>query len=272
MIVSTFQRPPLGADDRWFFGILAGAAYPPLDKIQYETTFQPTLFKVAVSFSNSTIIVTPAQSEGVASPDPGNQLRLQAQKSYGLSYIVTSLYTSAVGEAFNENIRNLQVQRSIEPDVRNPKYMQLVQDAIADSVRAVMEDSLVALGSASLTRSNSTQTVFATATVSAVQIGSKPFIWAAFAINVIGLVGVSIGSYLLWRADVPVFEYCDIGCMAFGILQGVVVLTQDSRALMVADKIPWNGDARDERIGNFTAKLQFDAGNEVKELVSRRTI
>jgi hypothetical protein len=261
-IVSTFSKKPLGNDNRWMFAILAGSDYSVLDKLQCETTFRPTNFTITVSVTNGTITVSPLPSSQVSDPDLDNKLRMRALLSYGLLFVTTSLYTSAVGDAFNENIRNLKVQRAVPSDVQDPKYLDLVRDAVGDSVRAVMEDSLVALGSAALTRSNATVTAFATATRSAVQIGSKPFIWAVFIVNVVGLIVVSVGFCLLLRADVPIFEYSDLGSMAFGVLQGVVVLTQDSGAKVVGEEAPWTDDARDERIGNITARLRFATADE----------
>jgi hypothetical protein len=204
---------------------------------------------------NATIKVSRTAAAKAEDPDPTMNLRLVAVDSYGLSFVTTSLYTSTVGDSFIENIRNLQTSRSAWSDINNSSYRTLVLDAIADSVTAVMDDSLVALGSAALTFPNATQIVNATAKISAVQIGSRPFIWATVAINTIGLIGV-IASYLaLWRANVPVFEYSDIGCMVLGLIQGMVVVNQDDRVTR-EEQQAWDGDPNGHNIGRLKARLE----------------
>jgi hypothetical protein len=80
--------------------------------------------------------------------------------------------------------------------------------------------------------------------------------------QVLGLIAVCIESFILSRADVPIFEFCDVGSMAFGILQGRVVLEPDAKAVVVEEETAreWDGGARDERIGHWTARLSNGAG------------
>jgi hypothetical protein len=185
-IVSTFNKQPRASNTRWMFGMVAGRKYLPLNKTQCETTFRPSLFKIIVSLVNSTISVSRVDNVEVDDPDPTYNLREVASDNYGLSFISTSLYTSTVGDAFMANIRNLQTRRSVtSDDVNDAGYQAVVLDAIAESVMSVMDDSLVALGSASLVFPDATQVVSATAQTTAVQIGSKPFIWTVVVLNIL---------------------------------------------------------------------------------------
>jgi hypothetical protein len=253
-IVSTFQRGPINDDDRWMFGMVAGKDYRQLQNTQCQIKFTPSVFSVNVSMTDSTIKVSPIPSMVVSDPDPGMQLRRQALKSYGLSFTTTSLYGSAVGNAFLENIRSLQARKAFGTSLDDPAYKSVVLESVADSLTAVMDDALVALGSISLTMSNATQTVPANATILAVKIGTKPLIWSVLLVNLSGLVTVLVGLFLLRQADVPVFDFCDLGCMAFGIIDGAVVLTPDDRDVSIEDT-RWDGDARDERVGELRARL-----------------
>lgn len=154
----------------------------------------------------------------VDDPDPTHNLREVASDSYGLSFISTSLYTSTVGDAFMANIRSLQTRRSVtSDDVNDADYQAVVLDAIADSVMSIMDDSLVVLGSVSLVFPNTTQLVNATAHITAVQIGSKPFIRTVVVLNILGSLAVVTSYFLLRKATIPTFEYSDFGCIAVGI-------------------------------------------------------
>jgi hypothetical protein len=252
-IVSTFNRGPINDDTRWMFGMAAGGGYPQLDKIQCEITFEPSLFRVEVSPANTTIEVSRIEGVQVEDPDPTTNLRKVAADSYQLSYITTSLYTSTVGDSFTENIRNLQARRSVF-NTSSSAYKEVVLDAIADSVTSVMDDTLVALGSAALTFSNATQSSSAAARVAAVQIGSKTFIWLVVAINVLGSVGIVVSCVMLYKADIPTFEYSDIGCVAMGLRHGLAVLDEDG--VKVGGEQPWDGHPGHRHTGRLAMRLQ----------------
>ena len=252
-IVSTFNRGPVNDDTRWMFGMTAGGGYPQLDRVQCEITFEPSLYRVNVSPSNATIEVSRIENVLVDDPDPTTNLRKVATNSYQLSYITTSLYTSTVGDSFTENIRNLQANRSVF-DTDSPAYKAVVLDAIADSVTTVMDDSLVALGSAALTFSNATRSANVIARVAAVQIGSRTFIWLTVAINMLGCVAVAVGYLLLCKADIPTFEYSDIGCVAVGLRQGIAVLDEDGAD--VGGELSWDGHPGNRETARLAMRLQ----------------
>lgn len=229
-IVSTFNRGPSNDDMRWMFGMAAGGGYPQLDKVQCEITFEPSLFRADVSPANATMEVSRIEKVPVDDPDPTTNLRQVATNSYQLRYITTSLHKSTVGDSFAENIRNLQANRSVF-NISSPAYKAVVLDAIADSVTNVMDGSLVALGGAALTFPNATRSANVVARVAAVQIGSRTFIWLTVAINMLGCVGIAVGYIVLCKANIPTFEYSDIGCVALGLRQGIDVLDENGAAV-----------------------------------------
>jgi hypothetical protein len=256
-IVSTFNKQPRTSNTRWMFGMVAGQQYLQLNKTQCETTFQPSLFNIIVSLVNSTISVSRIDNVEVDDPDPSYNLREAASDSYGLSYVSTSLHTSNVGDAFMANIRSLQTRRSVtSSDVNDAGYQAVVLDAIADSVMSVMDDALVALGSAALVFPNATQVVKATAHISAVQIGSKPFIWTVVGLNILGSLAVVASYFVLRKAIIPTFQYSDVGCVAVGIDQGITVLEQvdDVQDDAIAR---WDGNPGSRLIGRLAMRLQL---------------
>lgn len=256
-IVSTFIKQLRTSDTRWMFGMVTGQRYLQLNKTQCETTFRPSLFNIVVFLVNSTISVSQVDNVEVDDPDPTYNLREVASDSYGLSYVSTSLYTSTVGDAFMANIPSLKTRRSVtSDDVNDADYQAVVLDAIADSVMSVMDDSLVALGSASLVFPDATQVVSATAQTTAVQIGSKPFIWTVVVLNILGSLAVVASYFVLRKATIPTFQYSDIGCVSVGIDQGITVLEQVDD--VQDDAVPrWDGDPGSHLIGRLAMRLQL---------------
>ena len=96
-----------------FVNIAAGQKYIELDRIQCQLNFTPTTFDISVSIAEGIIALTPVA--GLAPPDPDPQSRMRASLSdasgvQGLSQIVTSLWTSIVGDSFINNVANMQVR------------------------------------------------------------------------------------------------------------------------------------------------------------------
>ncbi|KAF2501294.1 hypothetical protein BU16DRAFT_555787 [Lophium mytilinum] len=111
-VVATLARPPISRDfssgnGQWFFGLAALNTYKELDKIQCEMKFVPTRFLISASTANRTITVTPVTDAWTENLDAKGKLRARAVSSMGVSYIVLSLYTSVVGNAFMENVHNM---------------------------------------------------------------------------------------------------------------------------------------------------------------------
>jgi hypothetical protein len=118
-----------------------------------------------------------------------------------------------------------------------------------------MDDSLVALGSAALTFSNATRSANVDARVAAVQISSRTFIWLTGAINMLGCVGVAVGYVVLCKANIPTFEYSDIGCVALGLRQSIAVL--DENGADVGGERPWNGHPGNCQTARLAMRLQM---------------
>lgn len=249
-VVGLLNGPPRKPenDNGYYFGIAAGTYYRQLNNIQCELDFEPKHFTVHVSMQNNTIDVT-SRPEPVTEPlDPDHYLRSQAIGSIGLSFIVTSLYTNTVGDAFVRNIRNLHTRNSLPPT--DTFSNDTILEAVADSVSAMMDDALVALNSYLLTNLNTTQSVQSLVAMPAVRIGTRKFIIAGMVVNVTGLVFVFLACLYLARLEVPLFDYNDLGCIALSA-------TRDATGDEAADA--WDGDPKSQILDCLSAKLEVDS-------------
>jgi hypothetical protein len=237
------------------FGIVAGSLYSQLNKVQCEITFTQSDFLVETSVSNGTINVTPTHNSVDEEFDKSGNLRNRAMGQYYLPLVVNSLYTSTVGDSFMENIRNLHFRRGGSPSDKPGNDTVLA--AVADSVTAIMDDALVALGAAALTFPNATTKVDVTASIAAVQIGSVPFIVAVALVNILGLVAVFVGQFMLRGATVPVFDYNDLGCMALAVVQGL----GKGKGMQEGKNWGWDGSPMHPTIGRYALRLKPDGLN-----------
>lgn len=247
-------------DNGYYFGIAAGAYYRQLNNIQCELDFEPKHFTVHVSMQNNTINVTsrPEPVTGVLNPD--HYLRSQAIGSIGLSFIVTSLYTNTVGDAFWRNVRNMHTRKSPLAPVDSFSN-DTILEAVADSVSAMMDDALVALNSYLLTSLNTTQPVETLVAMPAVRIGTRKFIIAGMVINVAGLVFALVACFYLARVEVPLFDYNDLGCIALSA-------TRDATGDEAADA--WDGDLKSQILGSLLPKLEVDSTGRPVVMVQDR--
>jgi hypothetical protein len=259
-IVSVFSRPPLTFGDPigYFFGIGAGSTYHELDKIQCTIRFRPANFEVAVALANRTISATISESRNaVADPDPAGYLRAYAMDSLWLSMIVSSLYVSTVGDALRENIQNHKIRQNIPLGANATS--NLVLAAVEDAVTAMLDAVFVALKSATLTVQGATYTAPVEVTSAAVRIGSGAFILAVVVINLVALVAIIAIHVLLWKENVPMFDYNDLGSMVIA----VATTKDDSMEAMTANGndclSAWSGDPQSPDFGHVTATLEVSS-------------
>lgn len=161
---------------------------------------------------NNTINVTSRPEPVTEVLDPDYYLRSQAIGSIDLSLIVTSLYTNTVGDVFMRNFRNMHTCKSLPTD---KKFLnEMILEAVADLVSAMMDDAFVALNSYLLINLTISQLVLLLVAKPAVWIGTRKFILAGLAIHVGGLVSVFVACLYLISLKVPLFDYNDVCCLA----------------------------------------------------------
>lgn len=253
-IVSTFQKASIDSENKkkYMFGIVTGTQYEWLDTVQCELFFEPTRFLVNVSVTDSYVEVTKDESgEFVEDIDPTGNLRERAMLSYHISLVLLSLYESPLGNAFIQN-ENLFMRYNGLTESTDESVLRSMENAL----QAVMDDTLVALGAASLF-SDKGKEADAMMSVSAVQIGSGRWIWVAFFLNMIGLLGVLIVCCMLWGAEIPVFDYNDLGCLAVGVSNGSSIRTPE----MGMREKWWDGHPGSDSIAHLSAKLEISQSN-----------
>lgn len=262
-IVATIARPPLDKFDpngQWMYGIAALSQYKSLDKIQCEIKFRPATFRVSVSVTDRTIVVTPENDVPAQSPDPKMYLRTRTFESINVSLVAISLYSSLVGDAFMTNVRNMQTKN--DPNLAKSEIADnaTVLAAVADSITAMIEDVMVSLNAAGLTTGDGVQVAHANATIPAVRIGNSGFIKAILAINVMGAIAISCGFLLLWNSDIPLFDFNDLGCVSVGILNGAQCQSINQREFGVLQE--WDGSPATADMVHVTARLEVTASGQ----------
>lgn len=246
--VSTFQAAPIDpTDNRYMFGIATGTIYNVFNNIQCDLHFEPYTLLVNVSIAEKQIMVRQdVQGNRPEDIDPAGNLRKRAMGSYHLSYVMLSLWQSPIGDSFLANAQLYNATHTVET----------AQDTILRSMElaleAIMDDTLVALGSAALFR-DSAKEVAANVTISAVRIGSSWWIWCCFILNLVGLLSILACCFLLRKAEIPIFDFNDLGCMALGVINGVS--TAPNNALALADS-NWDGNPNNKTTSRLFLKLE----------------
>ena len=253
---------------RYYIAIAAGINYSELDKIQCELIFQPTSFDVRVSRTFSTITVTPTNT---TCPDPEPRGILRSKVMDGLnkvSMVATSLYGSSVGGALAQNINNLQAKQFSRLIINRLDHKSApnatILAAVSDSVAAMADDLLMSFAGAALTLPNETNLTSVMVERAAVAVGSTIYIIAIIMTNVSLLLIIATAT--LWThgwAQLPVFDFTDLACMSAGLAADAARSgSKTSSCTRVLSR--WNGDPRDEAIGEMAVRLLMD--DESKQL------
>ncbi|KAJ7212270.1 hypothetical protein GGX14DRAFT_622866 [Mycena pura] len=199
------------------FAIATGnGPYDVLDKVQCEAHFTPFTFDVFVDMTSLAITVTPLANSTIdmdpTSSQFGSQLgaipQLIMREVTFLSMMNTNLYTSALGNAFMSSIANVAAMWNTSMN-----DTATIMEAISTSLESMIDDILVAYGSAQLEIGGAQLASMATETTTkqilpAMRIGSFQYVGA---VNVL-ILGIYLAELLRtrgWR-DMPVFDYNDI--------------------------------------------------------------
>ncbi|MCJ1478522.1 hypothetical protein MMC13_007202 [Lambiella insularis] len=104
-----------GYDDlQYIYALAIGNFYPNLTNVQCKADFTPASFDVAVDVSTQNIAVTPAAKQiPVVDIDPTGGLIKNTFTSLNfLSQIITTMYTSVLGDAFMINVKAVQARQN----------------------------------------------------------------------------------------------------------------------------------------------------------------
>ncbi|KAF2720051.1 hypothetical protein K431DRAFT_227396 [Polychaeton citri CBS 116435] len=243
----------------YFVAFAAGANYRQLDTIQCQCFFHPTAFNVSVSMSNRTISVSSLQP--IPEIEPRNSLKAKVMRNIvDVAKIETTLYTSTLGDAFNESIRTLAWRennlhgtdiagRSTSPD--------MVLEAVEQSLLAMTDDILVWIASTGLALNSSVTVAQTRQQALALSIGSPAFVLAVVVFHLVTLIAVLvISTYTRLWAGLTSFDYSDSVSLSMSTyLAGRYMRGTSPEQLQVH---MWSGDADAAAFKHVEAVSQRD--------------
>jgi len=235
------------ASERNMLAIAAGAPYAPLNLTQCSLAFTPRAFSVAVNVTEQSILVTPLNE--LSPPEdiePTGHLTSDVVWSLNLlSRMTDSLYTSILGDTLQRNIQTVRLRTNVTDFNDDDPILS----GISDSLVALMDDILVAFGSAQIVLSDSSVATPVIAQLPAIKIGQNFYIFTTAAINIalMGLVVIEALRTGRWR-DLPAFDYTDVKAVivAASANNGEIVEEVEKRHNAV-DTV-WRGEGRDRLV------------------------
>jgi hypothetical protein len=242
------------ANERNMIAIAAGGeSYKSLNQTQCSVTFKPQNFEVSVNTTEQTIIVTPLSDNAtVIDIEPTGTLMDNTMWSLNLlSRMTPSLYESVLGDTLEKNVANLQARPGL-----NMTPEEATLSAISDSFTAILEDILVAFGSAQLAMANSSIPTPVTGILPAVQIGQDLYIFATAGVNafLVLLVVVEAARTKFWH-KLPVFDYTNIKTMIVAASAGRGSIAREVALTHTAAKAEWDGGAKDKMVDEIRVQL-----------------
>jgi len=241
----------------YYISIAAGSNYQPLNQSQCRFTFEPTTFAVNVSAINGTVIVKPVGS--APDPEPRGMLRSKLMDAINtISMVQTTLYVSTVGEALMSNVDNYLARESGMKATGGNATEQQTLAALTDSMQAMADDILVSFASAALARTDSSQTTQVHFEALGIEIGSRGFIIAIVACNLMALLLLFATAIVtkFW-SHAPAFDFADLGALSAAV---ALEPEREPKVAMLLDR--WEGNAQDPVVGRLMARLRHHVPGE----------
>lgn len=196
--------------DRFMYGLISGSYVPELNQIQCDVVFQPGYFTVSVDTQAQAITVAllnATSDKSQQTPTPGISLVYNAFYHPSLlAQMLTTLYSSAMGNAFWANAGNVQI--------RNNHTERSSEDwltSVVEGLELLLDHVLGSLGAAQLVLSNDVQEVPARLTLRVLQLGNAGYTYSILVISIIMLL-LAIADAIrthFWR-DLPVLNLLDL--------------------------------------------------------------
>jgi hypothetical protein len=202
-------------DPRRMLCIASGRSYQNLNTTQCSFTFAPTSFHVKVGLRNRTITVTPARPIEEVFQYSSNLTQALIRQFALISITQTTLYASALGNAFNQSISDYsRLQPTTTPN-------DLTLRGLENSLTAMADDILVSYAGAQTYIQKDSLSITISITQDGYRVGADVYIYIIFAINaIIALMavmeGVRTGN---WRG-MPKLDYMDPGALIGASLGG----------------------------------------------------
>lgn len=230
-----------------YLAFASGENYQALNATQCLLTFEPALFDVNVDTMNRFINVT----YNASGPDiePSRNLTQTATRQFELiANDLTNLYTSVLGEAFNNSIQQYTNFKFNSTGIR-PSIQEASLVGIQNSVAAMADDMLACYASAQLMVANDFHTVGAEITLSALRPGQDIYIYAIFGFNILVLAALFVEA-VRTRCWQQLLQFDHFNASHLILASSATPTRQDSLGEVI-----WKHESRESRAMSDAQKL-----------------
>lgn len=247
-------------------GIFAGGGsgngqyYGPLNNVQCDIQFSPTIFSLSVDRTNRTISVFPI--DDVEMPPYG---QLAINRTLGamstISSVLTTAYVSMLGQALMQNIANVPVTTG------NNSTSNLL--GVTDSVDSFIDNILLSYASADLMIAKDTVLSDVASEEAAIVFGRPIYIYLIFTTNLIIFL-VYLAEALRTRGwhDLTTFDYRDVKTVIVGASMGGTGIADKVNSLHEQKGSTWRAERKDRIAGQIHAQLEKSSQGAAAVVVS----
>lgn len=235
--------------------------YGPLSNIQCEVTFEPMDFLVSVNVTNRTISVLPFQS----ADQPLNATNVTYQTIHTInnlgSVLATTLWISVIGDAFINNIANVQAAQGAS----NASNLQ----GVTDSLSSIIDNTLGAYSAAQLMlRDDSTLAIARTQYVGVI-FGSSGYIYSIIVINLAVCIVYIFECFRSrgWR-NLSKFNFMDVKSVVIGTSMGGEAIANEVISLHDAQASAWHAAEYDRLVGKVRIRLGKSSKGDVAVMLA----
>ena len=247
-------------------GIIAGGGsgkdqyYSPLNNVQCDIIFSPTVFSLSVDRIHRNISVLPI--DDVDMP-PYGQLVINRTLSAmsTMSTVLTTAYVSMLGQALMHNIANVPVAPGNNSD------SNLI--GVTDAVDSFIDNILLSYASAELMITKDFVPSSVTSEEAAIIFGKPVYIYLIFTTNLIIFL-VYFAEVLRtrgWR-DLTTFNYMDVKTVIVGASMGGTGIADKVNTLHEQKGSTWRAEAKDQIAGQVHAQLDKSSQGVAAVVVS----
>ena len=207
-------------DTHYIYGLAAGYYYPNLTNVQCKVNLTPTLFDIAVNVSTSNISVIPAADQSrIIDIDPTRGLVNNTFTSLNyLSQIITTMYTSVLGDAFMVNVDAVKTRENHTTITESD-----VLTAVSESLELLLDEYFGALAASQIMQYNESIPVNATMCIAVVQLGEPVYAYITFGINLaLVLLFLYESTRTRFWQNLPAFNVLDTKSAVLGATRDVI--------------------------------------------------
>ena len=210
----------------------------------------------------------------------GNIATRALRQLVDLSTIDTDLHRSNLGDMFLSNIQseilynegvNFSIANSSNTSPNSKASSYDITYSAEQALKSLLDDTLLAFSSAQLVLHYSTahKNTTGTATVHAIQFGTKGFVYSLFAFN-LALILILIEEMLrtrLWK-HLPLFNYHDLKSVIIASSMGGSAIAKKVQGAHEDKNSVWLGDPADQIASDVQVQLRVNAETGSAEIVT----